>query len=856
MVIDHSNTLLASCETAVSIERKVSGKGFQPVVSNSQAGSLCHVLAIVLTIFCLCPRINAQSSHERFLTTILPTLKTYCFDCHSGEAKEGGVQFDSENQTELLKNKDFWFKVLRNIRADMMPPSDSEQPSREAKRALAEWIHSEVFEIQLEDPFPGTAPLRRLNRTEYRNTIRDLVGISFNAEIVFPPDDTGFGFDNVSEAMSLSPMLIEKYFQAAKSIVTEAVPKTTWVMPSMQWSGKEFLSEDGSKNGMGMRHNRPLVVQKTFEIKHAGEYRLLVKEKLDGSFDFHPGRYRITCALDGRELYSSENKWEEDKFVNNEFSVTFDPGSHTITTQLSSILNEDQRDVSGSKDSSISYDIVSVSVDGPMDDAHWEHPPRYKQFFHLDSPPTDIVERRQYASEIIKRFATRAYRRPVSREMRERLVTIAESIYQNPAMTFEMGIEKAIMAVLSSPQFLFRVEDVETLDQSSQYANVDEYALASRLSYLLWSTMPDEELFALAEKGELRKNLRSQVQHMVQNHRSAEFVESFSGQWLRARDVESVSIDPVAALGFQKEYEKLRASFGGRGRRTRQTESADPPENAKAIERFRELGALRDRFDASIRSAMRKETEMSFEFIVREDRSLLELIDADYVFVNEKLAGLYGIEGISGKEIQRVKLPAGSPRGGVLTQGTMLTVTSNPTRTSPVKRGLFILDNILGTPAPPAPPNVPALEDAADRFGDREPSLKELLTVHREAALCSSCHSRMDPLGLALENFNAIGSWRDKDGDQNIESAGELKTGEKFADVRELKRVLKSDRRKDFYRCVTEKLFVYALGRGLEYHDEVAVSNIVEKLDNEGGKFSVLLDGVISSAPFQRRTQP
>ena len=548
---------------------------FQPADFNSQIYfnmDRCQtrfVLAIVLTIFCMSPSVDAQSSNERFLTTILPTLKTYCFDCHSGDAKEGGVQFDSENLAELLKDKDLWLKVLRNVRADMMPPRDSQQPSSEAKRALAEWIYSEVFEIQLEDPFPGTAPFRRLNRTEYRNTIRDLMGISFNAEIVFPPDDTGFGFDNVGEAMSLSPMLIEKYFQAAKSIVTEAVPKTTWIMPSMQWTGKEFLSEDGSSNGVGMRHNRPLKVQKSFEIKHAGEYRLLVKEKLDGSFDFHPGRYRITCALDGRELYSSENKWEEDKFVNNEFSVTFEPGSHAITIQLSSILNEDQREVSGPKDSSISYDIVSASVHGPLDNSHWEHPLRYKQFFHLDSPPKDVVGQRQYASEILERFATRAYRRPASRETHERLVTIAESIYQNPGNTFEQGVEKAIMAVLSSPQFLFRVESVEPQDNTSRYSNVDEYALASRLSYLLWSTMPDEELFALAEKGELRKNLRSQVQRMVQDNRFAAFVESFSGQWLRARDVENVSIDPVAALGFQKEYAILKASFGGRGRRTK-----------------------------------------------------------------------------------------------------------------------------------------------------------------------------------------------------------------------------------------------------------------------------------------------
>jgi len=341
---------------------------------------------------------------------------------------------------------------------------------------------------------------------------------------------------------------------------------------------------------------------------------------------------------------------------------------------------------------------------------------------------------------------------------------------------------------------------------------------------------------------------------MVRDSRSSEFVESFAGQWLRASDVENVSIDPIAAMGLQKEYAALRARFSSFFRRTKEEEANDDAETKQGVARMKEIRDLKDRFDATIRTAMRKETEMSFDFVVREDRSLLDLIEADYVFVNEKLASLYDIEGVEGREMQRVNLPAGSPRGGVLTQGTTLAVTSNPTRTSPVKRGLFILDNILGTPSPPAPPNVPELEAAADRFGGREPSLRELLAVHREAALCSSCHSRMDPLGLALENFNAIGSWRDKEAGQEVDSAGELITGEKFMDIRELKRILKTDRRRDFYRCVNEKLFIYALGRGLEYYDEVSVDQIVDQLDQNEGRFSVLLQGVINSAAFQRRS--
>ena len=321
---------------------------------NFASGLTWFAVAFALIAFLLCPSADAQSRDSHFQETILPILKTYCFDCHSGDAKEGDVQLDSEDQAALLGDKAFWLKVLRNVRSDMMPPRDSQQPTKETKRVLADWIHTDVFEIHSKDPFPGTAPLRRLNRTEYRNTIRDLMGVDFNAEVIFPPDDTGFGFDNVSEAMSLSPMLIEKYLQAAKSIVVEAVPKAAWIMPSMQWKGTEFLSEDFLQNGIGMRHNRPLTVQKSFEIKHAGEYRLIVKEKLHGSFDFHPGRYQITCLLDGMELYSAEYKWEENKVINNAFVFALAPGSHSISIRLSAV-KIDEKDEADVKDRYVSY---------------------------------------------------------------------------------------------------------------------------------------------------------------------------------------------------------------------------------------------------------------------------------------------------------------------------------------------------------------------------------------------------------------------------------------------------------------------------------------------------------------------
>ena len=366
--------------------------------------------------------------------------------------------------------------------------------------------------------------------------------------------------------------------------------------------------------------------------------------------------------------------------------------------------------------------------------------------------------------------------------------------------------------------------------------------------------MPDNELFRLAQAGELRNQLRPQVQRMMRDPRAAEFVSNFVGQWLRTRDVTQVSVDPIVVLGHQEEFEKLRETFRARRRQPLSRELT--PEDEQIRQRFGEFRAISDRFNDDMKRSMRRETEMSVEYIVKEDRSLLDLLDCHYVFVNEKLGRLYGIPDVRGSELRQVFLPAGSPRGGVLTQASMLLVTSNPTRTSPVQRGLYILENILGTPTPPAPAGVPDLEDSAKKFAGREPALRELLAAHRESALCASCHSRMDPLGIALENFNALGMWRDQEKELPIDPSGKLITGESFHDVRELKRILREHHATDFYRCVTEKMLTYALGRGLEETDEDTLDLIVTRLIENDGKFSALMQGVIESAQFQKQRNP
>ncbi|MEO6246873.1 MAG: DUF1592 domain-containing protein, partial [Opitutaceae bacterium] len=504
--------------------------------------------------------------------------------------------------------------------------------------------------------------------------------------------------------------------------------------------------------------------------------------------------------------------------------------------------------------------LNAVTVRGPMAEEHWVRPAGYEKAFPREAP-ADAAGRRAYARELLGKFATRAFRRPVEAATLERLVALAETTYSLPRVAFEAGVAQAMVAVLASPSFIFREERAAAPRSGQMYPEVDEFALASRLSYFLWSSMPDAELFRLAGESRLRTDLPAQMARMLADKRSREFVRNFTGQWLQARDIPNVAITardiflrdhPQPGLDAAREISR-RLGRKPEGERT-------PEENetlAKARAQFFEFSRIpMPELTGEIRRAMAQETELTFGYILKEDRSLLELIESDYTFLNEDLAKHYGIEGVSGREMRKFTLPTGSPRGGVLTQGTILAVTSNPTRTSPVKRGVFILDAILGTPPAPPPPNIPSLEDAAPAAELKTMNLRDTLALHAKDPMCNSCHSRMDPLGLALENFNAMGMWRTTDAGQPVQTAGKLITGETFADVRELKHVLATARRRDFYECVSEKLLTFALGRGLDYRDVATTDQLVAALEASGGKPSTLLRAIVNSAPFQQRRQP
>jgi len=789
----------------------------------------------------------------------MPILKKYCYDCHGYGVEEGDFALDQfKSPQEALAAPELWWRVVKNLRAGIMPPPEASQPSEEELQKIRTWVTFGPFGIDPENIDPGPVTVRRLNREEYGNTIRQLMGVRFNEKLLFPPDDSGHGFDNVADALMVSPLLLDKYLQAAEMVVDRAVPRVTWIAPRQELDGADFRSTDRGeryKNGRRLDGKVAAIVESEVSVEESGKYHVQIVIKQHGSFEFDPARYVVTCSIDGRERFSKELGWDENKRTTYEYEEDWEAGEHQLTFRLQPVTSEavereELRERNGG--TSVSFEINAVTIEGPLGTDRRVHPANYERFFTREAPPVDAQERREYAREVLQRFAVRAFRGRVNQATVDRLVGIAEATYARPDVTFEEGIGRAMVATLVSPRFLFRIETTVPGESDVRYALIDELSLASRLSYFLWSSMPDDELFELAEAGKLREQLPGQVDRMLADPQADAFVSNFVGQWLRTRDVQNTAVDPEVVLGFSDELSELREWLGGRFRGRRGRGDMSDEDRAK-LARFREIREALERVDDGLKRAIQQETELLVEHIVRNDASLLDLLDCDYTFLNEQLAKHYGIDGVTGREMRLVQLPLDSPRGGVLTHASMLMVTSNPTRTSPVKRGLFVLENILGTPAPPAPGMVPELEASADRFKDHEPTLRELLEVHRERELCASCHARMDPIGLALENFDALGMWRDRDGDAPIDPRGELVTGETFEGIQSLKRLLREQHALDFYRCVTEKLLVFAIGRGIEYSDEYTVDRIVRRLEESGGNFRSLVRAIVESAPFQKQ---
>ena len=610
---------------------------------------------------------------DTFRSGVLPFLAKHCTPCHGPTRPKAGLDLSAlrEESTARARRR-VWERIRENVEAGLMPPEDRPQPSREEIDRLTRWIR---VALRPDDcggvANPGRVTIRRLNRAEYNNTVRDLLGIDFRPADDFPADEVGCGFDNLGDVLSLPPLLMEKYLSAAATISARALARP------------------------GARGSEPTL----------------------------PESYRRIMIREPRSP-------------------------------------------------------------GEIPDA---------------------------ARAILERFATRAYRRPVTDAEVAQLLHLVDLAVQN-GDPFERGIQLAIQAVLVSPHFLFRVE----LDSGpSRLGEADapgdgiepigEFELASRLSYFLWSSMPDDELVQSAAEGRLRsgESLTREVRRMLQDPKARALVENFAGQWLQIRNLKSASPD-------------------------------------------------RDRFpafDEPLRAAMLRESELFFAEVMRDDRSILDFLDADFTYVNERLARHYGLTGIFGAEFRRVRLSE-SARGGLVTQASILTVTSNPNRTSPVKRGKWVLEQLLGAPIPPPPPGVPDLSEAHQ--GQPAASLRRRMEQHRANPSCAACHNRLDPLGFGLENYDGIGAWRETEGPSPIDASGTFPGGESFRGPGELKRILKAHAR-EFARCLAEKMLTYALGRRLEDDDRCAIVRIVKELEANQYRFSTLVLGIVTSDPFLKR---
>ncbi|MEO7891957.1 MAG: DUF1592 domain-containing protein [Vicinamibacterales bacterium] len=740
---------------------------------------------LLIPIALLAMGASQTTAPEGFDSVVKPLVTQYCLTCHNSTEFSGEIDLDrllKRGQMDL-HDRAIWELVVQKLRAGEMPPAGEPRPTAEQVTTLAGWIDQQIVRLDRDaTPNPGHVTARRLNRYEYDNTIRDLLNVQLRAANEFPPDPFGYGFDNIGDVLSLSPVLTEKYLKAAERISEAAIPSGKPVSPVAVRYEAEALGQIGR-----------LQLQTPHDFPVDGDYTLRVAWENAIS---NNSTMTVVWHLDGKQVVSVPYTWTTlaDRGVDAK-GVRIPQGTHKVEVEIQ--VPEAQQ---GARNS-IKPSIVRIQIDGPFGQAKREEMAGYKRIF-FKGPPT-AKNQASYAREILTTLARRAYRRAVTEGDVKPLLNLA-NLVQSRGGSFEDGIRIALQAILVSPKFLFRVEQDPPTGVEAR--RISDLELASRLSHFLWSSMPDDELLTLAERGKLREPnvLRAQVRRMTKDPKAIALAESFAGQWLQTRNLESLTPD----------------------------------------------AKLFPDFDARLRDAMRTETEMFFQSIVAEDRSVLDLIDGRYTFVNEPLAKHYGIADVRGGEFRRVELD-GAQRSGILTHASVLTVTSYPTRTSPVIRGKWVLETILNDSPPPPPPNIPALEET--KIG-LTASVRQQLEQHRSNPVCASCHSRMDPLGFGLENYDAIGRWRATEGAVPVDSSGVLPDGRQFTGSKEMKTLLKADAPR-FVRALSDKVLTYALGRGLEFYDRPAIEEIANRVEQNGHRFSELIIATIESLPFQQRSR-
>jgi len=799
------------------------------------------------------PIINAASV-KGFESSVKPFLAEYCYGCHGnkGEPKNGLNLQSFQAAESLIEHRNHWEDVIGMLRRGEMPPIEEEQPEEPRRQAVATWIERELARIdRVTPPDAGRVTARRLNRAEYNNTVRDLLGVNLRPADDFPQDDAGYGFDNIADVLSLSPVLMEKYLTAADVVARTAIFGPAALNPTLT-----RLRSDGRRNGDARTFpaqydvtglSMPNAFHAVHRVPVEGEY--VVKVFLGGLRPANSDAISLSLWIDDREVRTMVHDQEKyGRFALDrqdfggqtaEFRVGLSAGDHRIAVAIPRIFeglplrfngpnpsvrpdpprvftpppNATPERVAAAKKT---FDEATVEIERiPLNGVRIANVEVGGPYSQVSAPSAESVARLYTcghtngnhapacARQIITSLARRAFRRPVTAAEIDQYVSLVRETEQQEH-SFGEGLVVGISALLVSPDFLFRIERDRLLAPSETSHRISQHELATRLSYFIWASMPDDRLRRAADAGTLRNPivLAQEVRRLLKDPRAHALAENFGGQWLQFRALESVTRDR---------------------------------------QRFPD-------FEDYLRLSMRRETELFIEHVIREDRSILDFITGRYSFLNERLAKHYGIPNVTGPEFRRVDL-SGTPRGGVVTQGSVLTVSSYATRTSPVLRGKWILENLLNAPPPDPPADVPNLDET--NIGTSA-SVRMQLEEHRKNPVCASCHRRMDPLGFGLENFDAVGAWRTMDGKLPIDSTGLLPDGRTFNGPEELRSILAGDR-DAFARALTSKLLTYALGRGLERYDTKTVKTIAARLPASDYRFSALVLEIAKSLPFQSR---
>ncbi len=766
-----------------------------------------------------------------------------CVGCHNATVKSGDVDLKAlQTEKTFAEDREIWEKVVEKLETGKMPPPGTPRPPVATTVAITGWLQSE-FDRQdrLVKPDAGHVTARRLNRAEYNNTIRDLLGIDIRPADNFPADTAAYGFDNNSDALILSPALLENYVDGAERAVRTALFGPERRKPSVvhysapvrinDSRGRSSLPKDlfnYDLTGLSTLHSAHFIHR--FPVDGEYSFRLVLNgHRPNQSEPAHPALF-----IDGKMIKEFEVDATDLEGQIVELRTRVTAGEHLLSAtylrpyhglppsyngpepskrspeplisargkltekDIETLRKYGTRIKTDSVEKRVDNRYESIDVGGPFNQATAASPESLRKIYVCGQHTPAC------ARAILTSFASRAYRRPATSQEVEQLLGFV-TLARKQGDSFEEGIATALEAALVSPNFLYRIERDQAAQPGRSFVPVSQYELASRLSYFLWSSTPDAELLRVAGQGRLRQSgvLTAQVKRMLLDKKSFALVENFAGQWLQFKNIDVVRPD---------------------------------------LERF-------PVFDEGLRQAMRRETELFIDNIFRNDGNVLELLDANYTFLNERLARFYGIAGVSGPDFRRVDV-SGTPRGGgILAQASVLTASSYSTRTSPVLRGKWILENLLNAPPPAPPADVPPLD--ATNVG-QSGTLRQQMEEHRKNPACASCHSRMDPLGFGLENFNAIGAWRTEEGKFPVDASGTLPDGRSFQTPAELKAILKADR-EPFVRCLTEKLLTYALGRGLERYDRPVVTEVAAKLPSRDYKFSQLVLEIVNSLPFQMR---